>query len=183
MLTLGSAAAFCFAVALASAAAIAPPTSAFTAAPQASSAAWMRAWSGFAVAGLAATPTPATDGSASGGSAPSGRETSRVEASSVAQTWAAKGSAGSGGRSASWVVTPTWNGRFGAAASSPPSQAASASASVAPASAVAEVRAVDPIFAVSCVSIGPSMAAVAAGLPLLAAGGLRAASPPLLSCG
>src|SRR3954462_8660724 len=46
MLTLTAAAAFCDAVAVASAAAILAPTSASTAAPQASRAAWMRAWSG-----------------------------------------------------------------------------------------------------------------------------------------
>ena len=68
-------AAICAAVASESACAIFAPTSASTAAPHASSAAWIRAWSGLTTAGSAATPTPSGDGSASGGNAPSGRLT------------------------------------------------------------------------------------------------------------
>ncbi len=107
MLTLGAEAAFWAAVAVASAVAIVAPTSASTLAPQASSAAWMRVWSGLTLAGTAATCAPGTDGSASGGSAPSGRETSVSLASSVAQTWSAVGSVGSGGRLESVTVVPT----------------------------------------------------------------------------
>src|SRR4051795_12375863 len=53
--TLGIAAAIWALVASVSAFAIAAPTSASTLAPQASSAAWMRAWSGLTTAGSAAT--------------------------------------------------------------------------------------------------------------------------------
>src|SRR5229473_2100455 len=110
MLTFGSAAALCAAVAAASAAMIAAPTSRSTDAPHASSAVWMRAWSGLTMAGSAATCAPGGDGSASGGSAPSGRVTSELDASRVAQSSSSVGSRGSGGRSASDVATPTWYG-------------------------------------------------------------------------